>query len=139
MIGHLKSFLIVFIFYFCSLFLVGYLQNFYLNLPILLLVQSLGFGPRTVEQFLAAWFLLALPNVVCGAIIGKYVPWFRQLYIAPVTIFLFYWVSVFMYLWSKSFIWVCDSWNLLFVTAIAGIIAGIIKRKDLKPRPFSMQ
>ena len=43
---------------------------------------------------------------------------------------LFFFICAYMYDWSKSFIWVCDSWNLLFVTAITGFIVGIIGRAD---------
>lgn len=132
---HLKSWLIVAAIFSFSLFVIGYAQNFYLLPLVADLVHALGFGPKSVGEFLLGWLIVALPNLLCGLILGRSVPWSRQLYISPLLIFLFFWLSGFLYLQSKAFIWVGDAWNLLFVTAIAGVVAGGMKRKQRSRAP----
>lgn len=111
---------------------IGYVQHFYLIQLVFDLVNALGFSRKSVEEFIFGWSIIVLPNVLCGVIIGKYVSLYRQLYISPALIFLLFWVSGFLYLRSKELIWICDSWYLLFVTAIAGFIVGVMKRKGIR-------
>lgn len=134
MVDRLKSVLFVFIMLSFSLLVIGYLQNFFLFPPVALFINYLGFGPKTVGAFLVSWLIIALPNILCGVAIGMYVPFLRQMYISPFIIIMFLFVSGYMYMWSKSCIWVLDSWNLLFVTAITGFIVGIIRHKSIKSK-----
>lgn len=126
---HLKSLLIVTAIFSFSLFVIGYAQNFFLIQLVADLVHAIGFGPKSVGEFLLGWFIVSLPNILCGVVVGRYVPRSRQLCLSPLLIFLLLGVSGFLYLQSKEFIWVGDAWNLLFVTAITGFIAGGMKRK----------
>lgn len=126
---HLKSLLIVASIFSFSLFVIGYAQNFFLIQLVADLVHAIAFGPKSVGEFLLGWFIVALPNFLCGVVVGRSVPRYRQLYLSPLLIFLLYWLSGYMYLQSKEFIWVCDAWNLLFVTALVGFVAGGMKRK----------
>ena len=132
MLDHLKSLLFVAVIFCCSLLVIGYVQHFYLIQLVFDLVNALGFSRKSVEEFIFGWSIIVLPNVLCGVIIGKYVSLYRQLYISPLLIFLLFWVSGFLYLRSKELICVCDSWYLLFVTAIVGFIVGVMKRKGIR-------
>jgi hypothetical protein len=126
-LDHLKSLLFASFIFCCSLLVIGYVQHFDLIQLVADLVNALGFSQKSVGEFIFVWSIIVLPNVLCGVIIGKYVSLYRQLYISPLLIFLLFGVSGFMYLRSKELIWVCDSWNLLFVTAIAGFVVGVMK------------
>lgn len=126
---HVKSWLIVAAIFSFSLFVIGYAQNVFLIQLVADLVHAIGFGPKSVGEFLLGWFIVALPNILCGVVVGRSVPRYRQLYLSPLLIFLLWGVSGFLYMQSKESIWVVDAWNLLFVTAIAGFIAGGTKRK----------
>jgi len=89
-LDHLKSVLFIFSMFFFSLFMIGYVQNYFLSRPVALFVNAVGFGPKSVGEFFAGWLIIALPNVLCGVIIGRHVPFSRQLYISPLMIVLFF-------------------------------------------------
>lgn len=131
-LDHLKSLLFASIIFCFSLLVIGYVQNFFLIQPVADLINALGFSQKSVGEFIFVWSIIILPNIFCGVIIGKYVPLLRQLYILPLIISLLFGVSGFLYLQSKELIWVCDSWNLLFVTAITGFCVGVMKRKGIR-------
>lgn len=128
-LDHLKSLLFVSFILCFSLLVIGYVQHFFLIQLVYDFVHALGFSRKSVEEFIFGWSIIVVPNVLCGVIIGKYVPLLRQLYIIPLLISLLFGVSGFVYMQSRELIWICDSWYLLFVIAIAGFIVGAMKRK----------
>lgn len=62
---HVKSLLIVAAIFSFSLFVIGYAQNVFLIQLVVDLVYAIGFGPKSVGEFLFGWFIVALPNILC--------------------------------------------------------------------------
>lgn len=92
---HVKSLLIVAAIFSFSLFVIGYAQNVFLIQLVVDLVHAIGFGPKSVGEFLFGWFIVALPNILCGVVVGRSVPRYRQLYLSPLLIFLLLGSAVF--------------------------------------------
>ena len=76
-----KASLLTSLIFCCSLFVIGYMQNFYLIQLVSDLVNSLGFSRKSVGEFIVGWSIIAIPNAFCGLTIGKYVSLHHQLLI----------------------------------------------------------